>query len=85
MRSLTLAYRDDPHVEIVVARSHCANGEDHRCSVVAVFDFDGDYEAALFNGASQAIANTYEIATIEYPAAKRLNPLTLWDLHWSKA
>ena len=32
----------------------------------------------------QAIANTYEIATIEYPAAKGLNPLTLWDLHWVK-
>lgn len=32
----------------------------------------------------QAIANTFEIATIEYPAAKGLNPLTLWDLHWVK-
>jgi len=32
----------------------------------------------------QAIANTYEIATIEYPAAKGLNPLSLWDLHWVK-
>jgi len=32
----------------------------------------------------QAIANTYEIATIEYPAAKGMNPLTLWDLHWVK-
>jgi hypothetical protein len=32
----------------------------------------------------QAITNTYEIATIEYPAAKGLNPLTLWDLHWVK-
>ena len=32
----------------------------------------------------QAIANTYEIATIEYPAAKGLNPLSLWDLHWLK-
>lgn len=32
----------------------------------------------------QAIANTYEIATIEYPEAKGLNPLTLWDLHWVK-
>jgi ABC-type nitrate/sulfonate/bicarbonate transport system substrate-binding protein len=32
----------------------------------------------------QAIANTYEIATIEYPVAKGLNPLTLWDLHWVK-
>jgi hypothetical protein len=30
----------------------------------------------------QAIANTYEIATMEYPAAKGLNPLTLWDLRW---
>ncbi|HEY2922592.1 MAG TPA: hypothetical protein VGK77_26735 [Candidatus Binatia bacterium] len=32
----------------------------------------------------QAIANTYEIATIEYPDAKGLNPLSLWDLHWVK-
>lgn len=29
-----------------------------------------------------AIANTYEIATLEYPGAKGLNPLALWDLHW---
>jgi len=27
----------------------------------------------------------HEIATIEYPAAKRLDLPTLWDLHWSKA
>lgn len=32
----------------------------------------------------QAITNTYEIATIEYPGAKGLNPITLWDLHWVK-
>lgn len=32
----------------------------------------------------QAITNTYEIAIIEYPAAKGLNPLSLWDLHWLK-
>lgn len=32
----------------------------------------------------QAVANTYEIATLEYPGAKGLNPLTLWDLHWVK-
>jgi len=32
----------------------------------------------------QAMANTYEIATIEYPNAKGLNPLALWDLHWVK-
>jgi ABC-type nitrate/sulfonate/bicarbonate transport system substrate-binding protein len=32
----------------------------------------------------QAIANTYEIATLEYPEAKGLNPLSLWDLHWVK-
>lgn len=32
----------------------------------------------------QAIANTYEIATFEYPGAKGLNPLALWDLHWVK-
>ena len=32
----------------------------------------------------QAIANSYEIAVIEYPDAAGLNPLTLWDLHWVK-
>ena len=32
----------------------------------------------------QAIANTYEIATIEYPEALGLNALSLWDLHWVK-
>jgi hypothetical protein len=32
----------------------------------------------------QAIANTYEIATIEYPGAQGVNPLSLWDLHWVK-
>jgi hypothetical protein len=32
----------------------------------------------------QAIANTYEIATIEFPEAAGLNPLSLWDLHWLK-
>jgi hypothetical protein len=31
-----------------------------------------------------AIANTCEIAVIEYPEAKGFNPLTLWDLHWVK-
>jgi hypothetical protein len=33
----------------------------------------------------QAIANTYEIATIEFTEAAGLNPLSLWDLHWVKA
>jgi hypothetical protein len=32
----------------------------------------------------KAIANTYEIATIEFPEAAGLNPLSLWDLHWLK-
>ena len=32
----------------------------------------------------EAIANTYEIATLEYPEANGLNPLSLWDLHWVK-
>jgi hypothetical protein len=32
----------------------------------------------------QALANTYEIAVIEFPEAKGLNPLSLWDLHWVK-
>lgn len=32
----------------------------------------------------EAIANTYEIATFEYPGARGLNPLALWDLHWVK-
>jgi len=32
----------------------------------------------------QAIANTFETAVIDYPDAKNLNPLSLWDLHWVK-
>jgi len=32
----------------------------------------------------QAIANSYEIATVEYPGSAGLNPLSLWDLHWVK-
>ncbi len=32
----------------------------------------------------EAIANTYAIATMEYPGAAGLNPLALWDLHWVK-
>ena len=84
MRSLTLAYRDDDRTPVIFAiRAMAARHYDLDVRIVKIKD-GGDYEAALFNGASQAIANTYEIATIEYPAAKRLNPLTLWDLHWVK-
>jgi len=32
----------------------------------------------------EAVANTFEIATLEYPESKGLNPLSLWDLHWVK-
>jgi hypothetical protein len=30
----------------------------------------------------QAIVNTYDMAVLDYPNAKDLNPLSLWDLHW---
>jgi hypothetical protein len=84
MRSPTLAYRDDDRTSVICAiRAMAARYYDLDVCVVKIKD-GGDYEAALFKGAAQAIANTYEIATIEYPAAKRLNPLTLWDLHWVK-
>jgi ABC-type nitrate/sulfonate/bicarbonate transport system substrate-binding protein len=33
---------------------------------------------------TEAITNTYAIATMEYPGAIGLNPLALWDLHWVK-
>jgi hypothetical protein len=33
---------------------------------------------------AQAVANTFETAIIDYPAAKELNPLSVWDLHWVK-
>jgi ABC-type nitrate/sulfonate/bicarbonate transport system substrate-binding protein len=33
---------------------------------------------------ADAIANTFEIATMEYLGAQGLNPLSLWDLHWVK-
>lgn len=32
----------------------------------------------------EAIANTYEIAVLEFPGAKGITPLSLWDLHWVK-
>lgn len=32
----------------------------------------------------QAIANTHEIATKDFPAAGGLNPLSLWNLRWVK-
>jgi len=32
----------------------------------------------------QAIANTFEMAVLDYPGAKGLNPLSVWDLHWVK-
>ena len=32
----------------------------------------------------QSVTQPYEIATIEYPGAKGLNPLSLWDLYWVK-
>jgi hypothetical protein len=32
----------------------------------------------------QAVANTFEIAVLDYPAARNINPLSVWDLHWVK-
>lgn len=32
----------------------------------------------------QAIANTYEIATVEYPGCAGINPMALWNLRWVK-
>lgn len=32
----------------------------------------------------EAVANTYEIASQEWPPDIPVNPLTLWDLHWIK-
>ena len=69
MRSLTLAYRDDDRTSVICAiRAMAPRYYDLDVCVVKIKD-GGDYEAALFNGAPQAIANTYEIATIDYPAA----------------
>ena len=69
MRSLTLAYRDDDRTPVIFAiRAMAARYYDLDVRIVEIKDA-GDYEAALFNGAAQAISNTYEIATIEYPAA----------------
>lgn len=33
---------------------------------------------------AEALANTHAIATLEYPEAKEVNPLALWDLHYIK-
>jgi hypothetical protein len=69
MQSLTLAYRDDDRTPVIcVIRAMAARHYDLDVCVVKIKD-GGDCEAALFKGAAQAIANTYEIATIDYPAA----------------
>jgi hypothetical protein len=31
---------------------------------------------------AKAIGNTYEMAVLDYPRAKEIHPLSLWDLHW---
>jgi hypothetical protein len=33
---------------------------------------------------AQAIANTFDMAVLDYPAASGVNPLSVWDLHWVK-
>ena len=30
----------------------------------------------------ESVANMYEIATAQYGAARAMNPLSVWDLHW---
>jgi hypothetical protein len=81
MRSLTLACRDDDRTSVICAiRAMAAHHYDLDVCVVK-----SKTPATMKRCFSTARRNTYEIATIEYPAAKRLNPLTLWDLHWSKA
>ena len=32
----------------------------------------------------QAIANTFDMAVLDYPAGSAVNPLSVWDLHWVK-
>jgi hypothetical protein len=48
------------------------------------FDAIANYLKPRLYPTPQAIANTYEIATLEYPGAVDVNPLSLWDLHWAK-
>jgi hypothetical protein len=33
---------------------------------------------------ARAIANTFEMAVLDYPSAIGINPLSVWDLHWVK-
>ena len=69
MRSLTLAHRDDDRTWVIFARRAMAARYYNLDVCVVKIKDAGDYEAAVFNGAPQAIVNTYEIATIDYPAA----------------
>jgi hypothetical protein len=73
MQSLTLAHRDDDRTPVIFAIREIAKRH-YGLEVRIVRIQDGE----------QAIANTDEIAAIEYPDAQGLNPLALWDLHWVK-
>lgn len=33
----------------------------------------------------EAIANTFEIAVLEFPGAASVSPMAMWDLHWVKS
>ena len=32
-----------------------------------------------------AVANAYELACLQYPVARQVSPLALWDLHYLRA
>jgi hypothetical protein len=73
MQSLTLAHRDDDRTPVIFAIREIAKRH-YGLEVRIVRIQDGE----------QAIADTDEIAAIEYPDAQGLNALALWDLHWVK-
>ena len=83
MQSLTLAYRDPDRTPVIFAMRDMAKRYYDLEVVISRIRDGAEYEPALFP-TPEAIANTYEIATLEYPNCTGLNPVTLWDLHWVK-
>jgi hypothetical protein len=81
MPSLTLAYRDDDRTPVIFAiRAMAARYYDLDVRIVKIKG-GGDYGRRFSTARGKRSPTPTRIATIEYPAAERSNPLTLWDLH----
>lgn len=77
--------RRDEALEIVAREpAKLIKLSDNRAELERFFDcIAGSLELKPYPTA-EGIANSYEIACAEWPGAKGINPMTLWDMHWLK-